>query len=85
MIDTDQVPVSDALLLDFTFTFILILFSFGVGLDPRQAAVIGPTLAPWLVGLVLGIISLGSSFTRPGYKGAGTYICHGASMSFRLL
>lgn len=69
-VDTTLVPSSDAFLLEFCYSLILIFLSFGVGLDPRQANAIGSTLSPWLVGLVLGLLSFGSSFTRTGYSGA---------------
>ncbi|KAK9778930.1 putative Major intrinsic protein-domain-containing protein [Seiridium cardinale] len=70
LVDTSIAPTSDAFLLEFMYSLTLIFLSFGVGLDPRQAAAIGPTLAPWLVGMVLDVLSFGSSFTRNGYCGA---------------
>ncbi|KAJ5150084.1 hypothetical protein N7448_001662 [Penicillium atrosanguineum] len=69
-VDTSLVPVDDAFLLEFVFCLLLIFLSFGVGLDPRQSTVYGPALSPFLVGMVLFGVSLGSSFTRIGYAGA---------------
>lgn len=70
-VDTQFVPVKDAFLLEFVYCLCLVFLAFGVALDPRQAGVFGPALSPWLVGLVLGLLSWGSSFTRAGYEGAG--------------
>jgi glycerol uptake facilitator-like aquaporin len=68
-IDTALVPVGDAFALEFVCDLALLFMSFGVGLDPRQRQVFGPALGPIFVGLVLGIVSFGTSFTRPGYHG----------------
>jgi glycerol uptake facilitator-like aquaporin len=68
-IDTTLVPVGDAFALEFICDLALLFMSFGVGLDPRQRQVFGPALGPILVGLVLGILSFGTSFTRRGYNG----------------
>ena len=43
---------------------------FGVGLDPRQAALFGPHLVPVLVGLCFGVVSYVSQGLTPGYAGA---------------
>ncbi|KAJ5798164.1 uncharacterized protein N7503_007460 [Penicillium pulvis] len=69
-VDTQLIPVKDAFLLEFVYCLCLVFLAFGVALDPRQAGVFGPALSPWLVGLVLGLLSWGSSFTRAGYEGA---------------
>ncbi|KKK12989.1 hypothetical protein ARAM_000920, partial [Aspergillus rambellii] len=69
-IDTQLVPVRQAFVLEFICCLILIFLSFGVGLDPRQVQVYGAALSPWLVGLVLGVVSWGSAYTRVGYDGA---------------
>lgn len=71
-INTSLVPVGDAFVLEFTGDLILLFLSFGVGLDPRQKQVFGPSLAPIFVGLVLGMVTFGTSFTRPGYNGVST-------------
>lgn len=68
-IDTALVPVGDAFALEFICDLALLFMSFGVGLDPRQRQVFGPALGPVLVGLVLGVLSFGTSFTRRGYNG----------------
>jgi len=67
---TDIVPVADAFVVEFVTCTLLLFFAFGVGLDPRQRQLIGPSLAPFLVGLALGILSFGTAFTRYGYGGA---------------
>lgn len=67
---SDVVPVGDAWVVEFVFTVLLLFFAFGVGLDPRQAQTIGPKLAPFLVGLALGVLSFGSGYSRYGYGGA---------------
>ncbi|PWY86726.1 aquaporin-like protein [Aspergillus heteromorphus CBS 117.55] len=69
-INTALVPVREAFLLEFICCLILIFLSFGVGLDPRQTRVYGAAVAPWLVGLVLGVVGLASAFTRVGFGGA---------------
>ncbi|KAL6857350.1 aquaporin-like protein [Trichoderma novae-zelandiae] len=51
-------------------SFVLLFLSFGVGLDPRQAALFGPRLGPLLVGASLGLVSFSSSGIIPGYAGA---------------
>lgn len=54
-------PILDALLR---------YLSFGVGLDPRQAQMYGPSLGPILVGLCFGIVNFVTTGTAPGYSGA---------------
>lgn len=68
--DTELVPVKDALVIEFMSCLVLVYVAFGVALDPRQASLFGHAASPWLVGLVLGIVSWGSAFTREGYIGA---------------
>lgn len=72
--NTRLVPVDEAFLLEFIFCLVLIFLSFGVGLDPRQSSIYGAALSPFLVGMTLGVVSWGSSFTRAGYAGACQYI-----------
>jgi glycerol uptake facilitator-like aquaporin len=67
---TDVVPVADAFVVEFVTSTLLLFFAFGVGLDPRQRQLIGPSLAPFLVGMALGILTFGTAFTRYGYGGA---------------
>ncbi|KAF3384401.1 hypothetical protein F1880_002658 [Penicillium rolfsii] len=69
-IDTSMVPAKDGLVIEFFACLILIFLAFGVALDPRQAKVFGHATSPWLVGIVLGIVSWGTAFTREGYIGA---------------
>ncbi|KAJ5215684.1 MIP transporter [Penicillium cinerascens] len=69
-VDTSLVPVDEAFLLEFIYCLVLIFLSFGVGLDPRQGAIYGPALSPFLVGMVVFVVTWGSAFTRIGYAGA---------------
>lgn len=69
-IDTALVPTGDIFLLEFAASFTLLFLAFGVGLDPRQKGTFGPALGPFLVGVALGALSFGTSFSRPGYQGA---------------
>lgn len=60
------------LLSEFGFTFVLLYVSFGIALDPKQGAVFGPALAPFLIGTTLGLlIFVSGSLMAPGYVGAG--------------
>jgi hypothetical protein len=68
-----MVPAKDGLVIEFFACLILIFLAFGVALDPRQAQVFGHATSPWLVGIVLGIVSWGTAFTREGYIGASKY------------
>ncbi|EED14795.1 aquaporin transporter, putative [Talaromyces stipitatus ATCC 10500] len=69
-IETNLVEVRQALLLEFMCTLTLVFIAFGVALNPRQERIFGPALAPWLVGLTLGLLSWSSSYEKPGYAGA---------------
>lgn len=66
----DIVPIRDAFTIEFMTCTILLFFAFGVGLDPRQKQVVGPTLGPFMVGLSLASLSFGTGFARYGYGGA---------------
>ncbi|PTD07388.1 hypothetical protein FCULG_00005473 [Fusarium culmorum] len=68
---TEVVPAREAFVIELVFSTVLLFLAFGVGLDPRQAKIIGPALGPFLVGLSVGTMSFGSAFTRYGYGGAG--------------
>ncbi|KHN96293.1 Aquaporin-like protein [Metarhizium album ARSEF 1941] len=50
--------------------FVTLYLSYGVGLDPRQAALFGPRLGPLLVGASLGLVSFASSGIAQGSDGA---------------
>jgi hypothetical protein len=63
----------DGLVIEFIACLVLIFLAFGVALDPRQAQVFGQATAPWFVGIVLGIVSWGTAFTREGYIGASKF------------
>ncbi|RFN47636.1 aquaporin pip-type [Fusarium flagelliforme] len=68
---TDVVPPREIFVVELVSATLLLFLAFGVGLDPRQAKVIGPSLGPFLVGLSVGTMSFATGFTRYGYGGAG--------------
>ncbi|KAJ5563435.1 hypothetical protein N7535_008599 [Penicillium sp. DV-2018c] len=68
-IDTTKVSAGSAFAIEFTTDLALIFLSFGVGLDPRQRSVFGPALGPIFVGVVLGMLTFVTGFSRPGYTG----------------
>jgi glycerol uptake facilitator-like aquaporin len=68
---TDIVPIGDAFTVELMTCTILLFFAFGIGLDPRQRQVVGPTLGPFLVGLSVAGLTFGTGYTRYGYGGAG--------------
>ncbi|KAJ6094495.1 hypothetical protein N7467_002008 [Penicillium canescens] len=68
-IDSTKVSAGNAFAIEFTTDFALIFLSFGVGLDPRQRSVFGPALGPILVGVVLGMCTFVTGFSRIGYSG----------------
>ncbi|KAJ5146131.1 uncharacterized protein N7515_000695 [Penicillium bovifimosum] len=68
-IDTTKVSAGSAFAIEFTTDLALIFLSFGVGLDPRQRSVFGPALGPIFVGIVLGMCTFVTGFSRPGYTG----------------
>ncbi|KAM5344378.1 hypothetical protein ACJ41O_012915 [Fusarium nematophilum] len=67
----DVAPVQDVFVVELVSATILLFLAFGLGLDPRQAQIVGPTLAPFLVGLSCGTLAFASAFSRYGYGGAG--------------
>jgi glycerol uptake facilitator-like aquaporin len=69
-IDVTLVPIQDIFALEFMADFTLIFLAFGVGLDPRQKDTFGPALGPILIGIVLGVLSFGTSIPRLGYGGS---------------
>ncbi|KAK2695641.1 hypothetical protein QWA68_004113 [Fusarium oxysporum] len=68
---TDIVPPKEIFVVELVSATLLLFLAFGVGLDPRQAKIIGPALGPFMVGLSVGTMSLASAFARYGYGGAG--------------
>lgn len=72
-IDVSQVSAGSAFAIEFVTDVALIFISFGVGLDPRQRAVFGPTLGPIFVGITLGICIWCTASIRPGYTGFCTW------------
>lgn len=67
---SNVVPVRDAFAIEFSASLALLFLAFGVGLDPKQHAVIPPSLTPFLVGLALGVLSWSTGYARYGYGGA---------------
>ena len=70
-LDTSLVASGDALIIELFACLLLIFVAFGVALDSRRAKVFGATAGPWFVGIVLGVVSWATAFTREGYSGAG--------------
>jgi glycerol uptake facilitator-like aquaporin len=68
---TEVASVSSAWVLEFMAALVLLFLAFGVGLDPRQKMIIGPSLGPFLVGMTLGVLSFGTAFAKFGSGGAG--------------
>lgn len=69
--DPNLVTSGQMFTMEFSSSLTLIFLAFGVGLDPRQAQVFGPALAPILVAVALGLLTLATAFNVPGYGGAG--------------
>ncbi|EJT76744.1 hypothetical protein GGTG_06660 [Gaeumannomyces tritici R3-111a-1] len=69
-LDPAHVTYGQAFLNEFFSSFVLLFLAYGVGLDPRQAALFGPRLGPLLVGVSLGIVTFATSGMAPGYAGA---------------
>lgn len=69
------------LVLEYLFSQTLIFFAFGIGLDPRQAKVFGPALAPILIGCSLGLSTLASALIKPGYSGVCACFVHSVQAS----
>ncbi|MCJ1418905.1 hypothetical protein MMC32_005256 [Xylographa parallela] len=68
-LNTNQISVGQAFIIEATSCFILLFLAFGVGLDPRQAELYGQ-LGPLLVGTTLGLVSFASAGVVAGYTGA---------------
>lgn len=66
---SERVTLGSAFAIEFTGSFILITVVFGVAIDPRNKLLLGPTLAPFLVGLTLGLVSLSLSVAKIAYGG----------------
>lgn len=48
----------------------MVVMAFGVAIDPRQPKVFGHATSLWFVGIILGVFSWETVFTREGYIGA---------------
>ncbi|KAL2830709.1 aquaporin-like protein [Aspergillus pseudoustus] len=68
-IDTSKISIGSAFTIEATTDFALVFLSFGVGLDPRQREVFGPALGPIFVGLIVGMCTFFTGFSRDGYTG----------------
>ncbi|KIW21661.1 hypothetical protein PV08_02241 [Exophiala spinifera] len=66
---SEKVGLGNAFAVEFTGSFILIIIVFGVAMDPRNKSLLGPTLAPFLAGLTLGLVSLSLSVAKVAYGG----------------
>jgi glycerol uptake facilitator-like aquaporin len=66
----DSAPPGRVFLNEAVCSFINLYLAFGVGLDPRQAALFGPKLGPLMVGSALGLVAFASSGAMPGSMGA---------------
>ncbi|PYH98640.1 putative aquaporin [Aspergillus ellipticus CBS 707.79] len=69
-VNTSVVSVKDALAIEFMGCLILIYVAFGVALDPRQGRLFSHAASPWFIGIILGLVTWASAFTREGYSGA---------------
>ncbi|KAF3316342.1 hypothetical protein TWF173_002190 [Orbilia oligospora] len=65
-----EISVSSAFTNEFSASLVVLFMAFGVGLDPRQRQIFGPSLGPIFVGLAVGTTAFSMAFTRPGYGGA---------------
>lgn len=61
--------VGGALATEFAGCLSVIILAFGVAIDPRNKQTLGPVLAPFLVGLIVGVLAFGLGFAIPGYGG----------------
>ena len=71
LFEEQGVVVSSVFTIEVVSEILLLFLAFGVGLDPRQAEIFGPALAPIFVGLAVGSIALLTAYSLPGYGGAG--------------
>lgn len=68
-IDRSKVSLGSAFVIEFVTDLAFIFLAFGVGLDPRQRVVFGPTLGPILVGVTLAVCIVSTGIMRAGYTG----------------
>lgn len=68
-IDIAVVSPGRAYVIEAVASTTMLFFAFGTGLDPRQAKKFGPTYAPVLIGIELGICTFATSLRREGYSG----------------
>jgi glycerol uptake facilitator-like aquaporin len=71
-IDPSLVTPGQAFALEFMGSLVLIFLAFGLGLDPRNANVFGPSLGPFLIGLTSALTLFAGGIARPGYLGIST-------------
>jgi len=69
-IDASVVTVYEAVIFETMTCLSLIFVAYGIGFDPPQKAIYGPTLGPLLIGLALGLCTFVTAALKPGYTGA---------------
>jgi glycerol uptake facilitator-like aquaporin len=65
----DNVTTNNALTVEIMSSLFALFLAFGIGLDPRQRQIFGPALAPALVGVAIGGLTLSYAYGLPGYGG----------------
>jgi glycerol uptake facilitator-like aquaporin len=69
LFEGEKATVGGAMAVEFVGCLSTIILAFGVGIDPRNKQLLGPVLAPFLIGLTVGTLILSLSFSIPGYGG----------------
>lgn len=75
-VDPTLVSPGQMFVLEYVFGQALLFVAFGVGLEPRQAKVLGPAYSLVLVGFALSLATLASVLARPGYTGVCEFLMH---------
>lgn len=85
LFESEGATLGSAFATEFTVSLALIFIIFGIGYDPRNREILGPTLGPFLIGCFIGVINLGFGFPKYGYGGPGLYPtrCFGAFVGSR--
>ena len=68
-VDASLVSPGQMFVLEYIFCQALLFVAFGIGLEPRQAKILGPAYSLVLVGFALSLPTLASLLARPGYTG----------------
>jgi len=69
-IDSSVVTAWEAVILETMSCLSLIFIAYGVGLDPQQKTIYGPSVGPLFIGLALGLCTFVTGALKPGYTGA---------------